>query len=262
MRKPKGNRSKSSGTELLQINSTIEQFHVAEQNHESMNITDLNSHCLEHIFKYLNKNDLVNLAIASSTFEEAAVWCYKRATDRIGTTITSFGKNYTFDLNVIQHFSHLINDISINASDDFDNRLLDLIVKHFGGHLTSLSVRIDHISRLSKNKKIWAKFVNEIHINFPNLQCLRYDGNKKSFRNLKRIVRSYPCLEQLSVYLYGFSIESFKDIIRLNPQLMYLTINYNNVKVMPDLIKFVAHHLVNLNYLSLNNGDSSKASFY
>lgn len=72
----KSNDVDENATTLSEIDTTI--MENANEIFETTKITDLNTHCMEAVFKYLGFNDLVNIVESSKQFYTAACEIYRR----------------------------------------------------------------------------------------------------------------------------------------------------------------------------------------
>lgn len=227
--------------------------HAGPNEETTTMLTDLNDDCLEEIFMFFTNQDLVSIAEAHPRFEAVAAKVYSRKYSKLSYFFFNEKRRNKQHLRLFRQFGHTIEELFFRATlAKFDFRLLDAMAKHCGESLTSLEIQFDGSSMTHVTGKKYCRiFLQQLSKKFPKLQCLSYEpGQMRYFQRLEHIVQRFPSLMHLSIDLHEHSIEQFKQIIRLNPQLEGLGVRFNDVTLSQDLVAFLDERLPILQSLS------------
>lgn len=226
-------------------------------------ITDINTDCLEHIFKYLTLSDLLNVSDASKYFKDAADFAF---TAKYGKKAVTIGKIRTrlasmrnscleiddlkTSLQLLRCFGHLIRDLKINVDfrfvidmNDvmFDAQSVRLLIDYVGiygsNSLTSLTIRNATVQLLNLLK---GPFLNMEKVEI-NTWCLESKLEKSWFHKLFPNIKCLKCKSVCGRVIYYECIENeFKSLERLD-------------------ISYVSFQCKNLSNLYLNTNEECAA---
>lgn len=229
---------------------------AAEEGPKPMSLIDVNDDCLEEIFKYLRLEELVNIADTHPRFKGVAATVYSRTYRDLFILIGHEKRRDEYHLRFLRHFGHLVQELTITANlEKFDFRLLGAISEHCGPTTKSLSLRFwgKSTSRV-RGKKYCRLFLEQLSTNFPKLNRLRFSADElQYFRRLKHLVQKFPSLTYLIVNVYEHSVENFKAIVQLNPQLEVIEIDFKDVTLTQDLVKSIDSALPRLQILCVTS---------
>lgn len=224
---------------------------------QATSIIDLNDDCLEKILEYegtIWQTDLVNFAEAHPRFEAVAARVYGLKHSFTFIVELSGSRRDKYHLRLLHHFGHVIKHLFLCPDlTKFDFRILTAIAEHCGETLTALNMRFEgsSISRV-KGKKYCHQFLQQLSTKFIKLQFLHYDGgNYRYFQRLNPLVQHFPCLISLTIDVYQHSKDQFEEIIRLNPQLIQLNVEFHDVLLTQRLVAFIDENLQGLERLTV-----------
>lgn len=204
----------------------------------STTILDLNDDCLETVFLYLSREELMNLHGSNSKFRLACESAFSRKFGKVQTLVSNV-QGYRVNMTVLKHsikllktFGHCITKLVIHFKLEKISTLLEAIENYCGDTIKELELR--HIGLRVK----FPSMVNEIGLQamysllskinekFPNLNCIRYDYQNltKSCPYLGSINQHIPSLTALSIIGPAFPYDDFRDVLQSNSQLTSLTI--------------------------------------
>lgn len=225
-----------------------------EKELKKMNLTDVNDDCLEEIFKYLQKEELVHIADAHPRFEATAVRVYGQYSCKWYIINAKQKRRDAYHLRCLHHFGHLVHALILTARlRNFDYRLLEAVTKHCGPTLTTMHLRFSAASmKHVKGKKYCRVFLQQLSHNFPNLENFAFTSELKHFQKLDFLMQNFSSLVQISLDVYEHSVEQFKEIIRLNPQLLGVAAHLRDVTLTLDLVRLIDDTLPQLQLLDIH----------
>lgn len=215
-------------------------------------ITDLFDDCLEHIFIYLNLNDLINIAKTDSRLFQASCNTFIHKFSAIEQTLNKIPQCETYSgKESLYTFGHLMKKLRIwPINNDLFNYCYKKECENCSAfpNLKSLSFEAGTINQsISFNKwfpnleRLTLKYVNVtdpscIEINLPALHTLSISNNFSS--------------AHASKMCRYFSNENVKNAIAFNPQLKHLSLchEYNSdaIRLNINLLQFINETLPQL----------------
>lgn len=233
----------------------------------SIEITDVNVDCLEHVFKHLNLDDLVNVANTNSWVRTATGWTIAHKFDKKtvilrnismlqtsqqmyiwGSTDEILITNLKKSLHFLRCFGHLVTKLEIShllvakkyqtyISHYISKYCINLIEITFSSCTEDTFAMLKNVfTNVQKVRFVDCQLGSEMsQLNelFPNLLSLEFNGFNEVF-DRTCIAVQFPHLEQFATNLivanekYGFGMENVINAIKMNPKIQSLHIHWDN----------------------------------
>lgn len=235
--------------ELADDNSPIEVKKPKISEEHTLELTDINDHCLWHTFEFLDADDLVNIAEAHARFVPVATSIFRRLYRKTKQLVVDFGllpshQNHhptslcPADENIeplFRHFGHLITDVLVNFLGGKHVEIETLLQEHSADSLLKLDLAFCGSDDFASINKPFPKLeklqviestlnqnVSQLNIWFPNIQHLELVYVTLSQPDLLEV--NLPQLKHLEIYNYDVElpIETIREMLRKNPQLTSL----------------------------------------
>lgn len=229
--------AKRTGSPSL-THTVMKKFAADVEEKCSSTIFVLNDDCLEAVFSYLSREELINLRHTNSKFRLACERAFNRNYGKIQTIVSNI-HGYRVNMTVLKNsikllktFGHCITKLVIEFKLEKISTLLEAIESHCGENIQELElrhigIRVKFPSMVNQiGLEAMDQFLRKINDKFPNLNCIRYDYRnlKKSCPYLQSINRHIPSLTTLSLIGPAFPFDDFREIIQSNGQLTSFTI--------------------------------------
>ncbi|XP_031617187.1 uncharacterized protein LOC116337041 [Contarinia nasturtii] len=255
---------------------------------KSIEITDLNNNCLEHIFKFLNLNDLLNVAGTCKKFHSAANYPFssnfgKKQFHLRYTYIERGSSAFSIDtfendiyirklkiyLKCLRTFGHLINKLCINYDtmpirDEIDlyiNQYCSDYVKEIvfcwsmKGAMKNLTKPFPNVWSLAFSSCYLEDEITNFNEKFPKMKRLKFSGSN-TIATRKCIEMNFSHLENLCIVDVDthqsdtfFQPNNIATCIRLNPALRELEIGGELLNI--SFIQSVRKHLQHIEFLGI-----------
>lgn len=241
----------------------------------STTILILNNDCLEEVFLYLSRNDLINLYATNSRLRCACESTFARKYGKIPTIVSNIQGNRVnvqvikSSIKLLEAFGHLMTKILIEFRLERIESLLEAIDNHCGDKINELELR--HIGVRVKEPSIvygaglqtLDAFLSRISEKFPNLHSLIFDYRNafKLCPYLKSIARPIPSLTRLNIVGTLYPLDDIHTVINSNGQLERLTLigepngfieNRRTFYLTEDFIECLDKSLPQLKHLEIN----------
>lgn len=245
---------------------TNDEASVAHQ----LKLTDLIEDCLEHIFMYLDHEDLAKVADASKKLKPTAEIVFIRKYGKI-EFIMPMGNSSVQNVSsllLLRCFGHLITTLALwecnYHSDRYLQHLFDYILEYctksltevllarilrspFNSVATKPFLKVETLKIIQSNLAYTILKAKDLSAWFPAIRCLELTNVSS---NCSVVEKHFPRLEHLIIYVTGkISIESIGMAFRLNPQLRRLDLNYGRSS---EILRCAGKYLLHLDCLKLH----------
>lgn len=195
-----------------------------------MELTELNNDCLEHIFQFLNVDDLLTIAHTNKQLKPAADLAFARKFYRKKVTTFCFGHRHwygvknPFEINdlktalrLLRCFGHLISIITVHSSI----RRTSIVVSHVNRycHKTLVEVSFETFGH---------GFFGTLNNPFENAETVRFN-HCNLFGNLENLNKWFPKMRNLRLYVarteYNCTAVRFPQLQELKIKVLYYMSN-------------------------------------
>lgn len=215
-----------------------------------LQLMDLNDDCLEHIFEFLNLQDLVNIAETDDVFSPAAISVYsrnRRTKKKVFVNLSPIccGQTDCVDVETnfdcfFRHFGHLTSHLLVNALGSNGTKIEESLQKYCLNSLRHLDLafcdatdfeQIDkpfpHVEELTVIESKLGEKMSQLNFWFPCLNRLELVYTSLSRSDYFEV--NFPNLTHLEIYTQELDIPSstMRELFRLNPQLKTLLLLYD-----------------------------------
>lgn len=201
-------------------------------------ILNLNDDCLEKVFSYLSRNDLVNVSETNSRFTFASERAFTRKYGKVQTTVSMIQNNRVnadvlkSSLKLLKKFGHLITKLLVEFKLEELEELLESIKNHCGEKINELKfchygVSINRRIQYNNGLEKMDLFLRGLNDRFTNLHNLEFDYRHESkiCPYIKSVARPIASLNSFTVAGALFSLDDIRAFIDSNGHLECLTLN-------------------------------------